>query len=185
MSCLSSAFDVHCQRDFCFQRLLVMLHGEGQASQLSVLRQRPTAAGSAAHPLCSLTDVHVLNELELFLFFFFFFVFLPLSSHQLPVNEQAVMSPWCLCGSLISSSWLVQPVEISGWIYFLLSLFLLPHFFSWTFPLSLLSSFFGSFVGVSAQTNNNDHASMSVSSSAWLLLPRASVLQAEVERNAC
>lgn len=118
-------------------------------------------------------------------FFFFFFVFLPLSSHQLPVNEQAVMSPSCLCGSLISSSWLVQPIDISRWIYFLLSLFLLPHFFSWTFPLSLLSSFFGSFVGVSAQTNNNDHASMSVSSSAWLLLPRASVLQAEVERNAC
>lgn len=118
-------------------------------------------------------------------FSFFFSLFLPLSSHQLPVNEQAVMSPSCLCGSLISSSWLVQPVDISRWIYFLLSLFLLPHFFSWTFPLSLLSSFFGSFVGVSAQTNNNDHASMSVSSSAWLLLPRASVLQAEVERNAC
>lgn len=47
---------------------------------------------------------------------------------------------------------------------------LLPHFFSLLFPLSLPPSIFGCFGGVSTQTNNNDHASMSVSIPACLLL---------------
>lgn len=74
--------------------------------------------------------------------------------------------------------------DIASWIYLLLSIYCC-HI---SFPvLSLFpspSSIFGWFGGVSAQNNNNDHASMSVSIPAWLLQHYAVILQAD-GRKAC
>lgn len=62
---------------------------------------------------------------------------------------------------------------------------LLPHFFlsSPFFPPPL--PFLVVLGGVSAQNNNNDHASMSVSIPAWLLLHCAAILPAEERWKAC
>lgn len=74
--------------------------------------------------------------------------------------------------------------NIASWIYLLLSIYCC-HI---SFPvLSLFpspSSILGWFGGVSAQNNNNDHASMSVSTPAWLLQHYTVILQAD-GRKAC
>lgn len=109
----------------------------------------------------------------------------------LPVHTPCYKQLLLICFSSSVIPWLIWLVKHARYLQLNLPppvhLFL-PHFFSCPFPLSLLpspSSIFGWFGCVSAQNNNNDHASMSVSIPAWLLQNYAAILQAERKWKAC
>lgn len=83
--------DMHCQRDIGFQRPAVMLHCSGLVWTSGPLLQRGTS--SLLCDWCQPVRAFFFFCLPVFLFPPFVF------PHLLPVSEQAVTSPSCLCGS--------------------------------------------------------------------------------------